>query len=333
MKTGCHRVSGGTPSCPSLRTAAALLAGALAWLAPSHGATVHAQPSRGAEEREAHALFEQAESLLLSGRFADAAGLLERSLALFAHPATAFNLAIARRGTGDALGAADVLTEISRGTYGQLDAAHRGEAARMLEEATAQIATIQLHLCGGNDVAVRIDGDVWDRFDDCRDLTRRVNPGRHVLAVTGTGRRPLEETLQLTAGQLVELDRTLDTIPNGRLVVRVPDGARVEVPGVGHGVGGLRRSVPAGDYEVRVFLRAGGDPEVRSVTVPGGGTGEVDLRGDGDGVALAVGLTIGIGVAVAAAIAVIAYFLYDPGYAPFQTDGVLPVVMTLRGAF
>ncbi|MGE0787306.1 MAG: hypothetical protein AB7S26_16660 [Sandaracinaceae bacterium] len=298
----------------------------VALVALSSPSDATAQSSR--QEREAHALFERAEGLLRSGRFAEATGLLERSLAIYVHPSTAFNLAIARRGTGDALGAAELLAEIERGTYGELGAEHRDEATRMLAEVTAQIATLHLHLCGGNDVAARLDGEVWDRFDDCRDLTQRLNPGRHVLAVTGTGHRPLEETISVEAGQVLELERAIEPIPEGLLVVRVPDGVRVEIGGVGHAVGGLRRSVPAGEYLVRAFVDEQA-PEERSVVVPGGGSGEIAIGVDNVDVALAVGLSIGIGVAVATAIGVIAFFLYDP-VLPLDESRVFGVYMTLE---
>jgi hypothetical protein len=281
--------------------------------------------AQDAPREQARARFMEANALLDEGRFAEARDLLREALALYALPAIAQNLIVALRGVGDSVGASEIAARLAGGEYGSLDAAQAAELASLRASIEAEIAVLSLRVCGGDGVVVRIDGERWDRFDGCRDLERRVNAGVHVLRATGARRQAVERRLELSQGERLALDLRLAEVPTGVLIVRVPAQIEVEVEGVGRGVGGFRRTLPAGPYRIFAALDP---PEERRVLLEGGASLEIALGLQGDPWPWAA-LGIGLGVLVlGGAAALIAYFAIGPTR-PLIEDPIFGVTETL----
>jgi len=275
----------------------------------------------------AREVFGRALERLEAGRFAEARDLLRHALATYPNPASAFNLAVALRGTGESVAASEVLAALEAGEYGELSDAQRAEVATMRGEIEGEVAVLELRVCGGNDVAVRIDGALWERFDGCRDLSRRANAGEHVITATGAGRRPLERRVELVRGEPRRLELALSEIPTGLLVVRVPDDqTEVEVEGIGRAAGEFRRRLPEGTYRVRAFLDRD-EPEERRVTLLGGESIELSLGGSTDPWPW---IAIGVGLAALGAGAAVLGVLLADDERPLVTDPVFGVTMTLE---
>ncbi|MCA9616269.1 MAG: hypothetical protein R3B99_00090 [Polyangiales bacterium] len=229
------------------------------------------EPSR-AEARE---LFLRADTLLTSGRFAEARDLLRRSFDAFPTAPTAFNLAIAARGVGRSVEAVAWLDRLAEGELGPLDEARLGEVRALRAEIEREIATLSIEACGGEGTEVRVDGEVWLGFDGCQTGERALDAGSYVLEVRAPRHLPWRRRIFASRGESLALRVQLEPVPTGRLVVRVPhDEVVVEVEGVGSGVGGFRRELPVGPYRVSAAL----DPtEVRDVEVEAGRLVEVEF--------------------------------------------------------
>ncbi|MEM9860436.1 MAG: hypothetical protein AAF938_02370 [Myxococcota bacterium] len=119
---------------------AGLVLTALAFTAPAS-----AQPSEAAEAR-ARERFGEGMAQIEQGRFADAVALLEESLLIVPRPATAYNLAFARRGTGDLVGALAAVDRLLDESYGPLSDGGREAAAALREEIAAAIAAVEVRI-------------------------------------------------------------------------------------------------------------------------------------------------------------------------------------------
>ena len=123
---------------PGLRLLAVLFA-LLALLAPAPLFAADA-----GRESEARALFERAAERLRAGQFAEARDLLNQSLALASKPATAFNLSVAYRGTGESMRAAELLRRLRGGELGELEPEQRKEVLALLRAVEAEIGTLEV---------------------------------------------------------------------------------------------------------------------------------------------------------------------------------------------
>lgn len=217
-------------------------------------APVQPQAAADADGARARDLFEQAVERLESGRFAEAKELLEESLALTPHPATAFNLAVASRGTGDVLGATQWLAALEAGHYGPLSAEQREQVSALAKSLKAQVAELTVRVRGAPHAEIRIDGQKVGSAE--RQLVVPVNPGKRLVRVSATDRVPGERVVRIQPGEKLELFFSLALTPEaqvGRLVIDAerPD-HRIEIEGVAAGRGHLDMTVEPGSYTVHV---------------------------------------------------------------------------------
>lgn len=176
----------------------ALIAAILLAAAPARAQTP-------ANELEARALFEAGEAAVAERRYEDARRLFERSLALHATPAAAFNAAVAAQEDGDLRAAARHLDALLGGAHGDLPAG-RADAVRALrDELLEGVGTVEVRSDPG--VTLAIDGADVD-LDASRRLYLR--PGTHALTIRVPGRPPRERELALRAGERRTLDLMLE---------------------------------------------------------------------------------------------------------------------------
>lgn len=161
-----------------------------------------------ADEAAARRLFEEAAAALQEGRFVVARDLLRRSLDEHAAAPTAFNLAVALRGTGETVEAVDLFEALLDGRYGRLDGARRTEVQSLLRETRADVATIRIEIAGPPSANARVDGEpvAPDRRGA---LTRRVDAGRHLVTATAEGWEPAEERIEIARGAETTVTLTL----------------------------------------------------------------------------------------------------------------------------
>lgn len=155
----------------------------------------------------ARALFEAGVEALDAGRFAEAAPLLERSLALNPRPSVAFNLAFARVGMGQPVEARRVLDRLLAGDVGPVDPDLRARAEAKRAEATSMIAHLDV-LPEPVEADVRVDGAPTPS-----PVGLELDPGPHVIDVTARGFLDHQRALRLPPGARRTLRVTLSEAP------------------------------------------------------------------------------------------------------------------------
>lgn len=279
---------------------------------------------------KARKAYEDGTRALSTGRFADAIRHFERCLEAAERPPCAFNLAVAHRGTGDFISARRVLTQLVDGRWGSLPAKRRDQARSLLQETEAQISTMRLMIVGDAEtVTVRIDGEQSYVGDASSAIEFEGNPGLHTLLVSSPMFKTMEERVRLDPGVAAEL--TLELTPTraaqiGRVVLEATSATdRVEIVGVGSGVGRYERELRPGTYQVRVD--GDGGSQERTIEVEAGATLRVRLEAQRNRSLLrSPWFWAGTGLVVAGSVA--AFFLLQDEE-PLVT-GTVDVVETLR---
>lgn len=279
------------------------------------GATARVQ----AQPQEARTAFERGVAAIEAGRYADGVALLERSLELLPRASTAFNLAVARRGTGDFVGARNALRSILDGRYGDIDARAQQRAEQLLVEAESEVGRLVLVIDGGRHIRVTVDGQGVGTLTEPGRLELEVNPGVRRLGVVAVDRVPVEQEVTVQAGDTAELElrlrARLDDRPGRLQLISTDPEAQVEIVGHGTGRGRLDAELPAGAYTVRVVSSNGQRED--QVLIPPGRLTRFELspaQGQDDAWIWVVVTTVG--AAALAAGAWLGWELYEPGPVP-----------------
>ncbi len=248
----------------------AVLAGMLLALGLSSASVAAADPGRpGARVGEARRQFEDAVERLEAGRFAEARDMLNQSLALAPNPATAFNLGVAYRGTGETLRAVEVLSSLLAAKYGPVKGERRAEVRALLAAVRAEVATLTIETRGAPSADVRIDGRSFGSSVDGGRVVANVDAGERVVTVAAEDRIPVERRVRVARGARLTVLLELEPTPQARvgtLSVDSPDGrAELEIVGVARGRGRLERTLTPGTYRVR--LRGPGAQREATVVV------------------------------------------------------------------
>lgn len=178
-------------------------------------------PQRSSDD-EARRTFEQAMPLLNDQRFAEAAPLLERSVALREHPAALAALAAAYRGTGRYLRAIAMLERLHAINT---DPAREAEVRTVLDECRHALAHVTLRTVG-DPAEVLVDGERVSTGDGTRPLT--LDPGAHRFEVRRVGYQPVQEERRLGIGESVEVALDASALPlPATLVIETPDATTV----------------------------------------------------------------------------------------------------------
>src|SRR5690606_5159985 len=172
-------------------------------LAPS-AAAARADPRDA--RAEARALFERDTTAVQAGQFAEARADLERSLALVAHPSTAFNLVVALRGVGEGAAAEGVCAESPEPHLPPLDAERRREAERVCADVRASVAHLTIRAGGETPFELRLDGHTVAELAPTELLERALDPGEHVLSVVSPNGPPQDHALSLPPGARIRLE-------------------------------------------------------------------------------------------------------------------------------
>jgi hypothetical protein len=162
----------------------------------------------------ARELFEQADAASSAGRFAAARDLLRESLALHRHPAAAFNLGVALRGTGEFIASVAIFEELLGGGYGELPEERRAQVEALVAEVRAEIAELTIEACGAASIAIRVDGEIAGTATRCEPIVVPVDPGAHVIVLEAEHAEPVERRISVARAERATV--------RGRVVVRMP---------------------------------------------------------------------------------------------------------------
>lgn len=156
--------------------------------------------ARADAQSEARALFERGTAALRAGRFPEASEALGRSLELHPHSATAFNLAVALRGSGRVLGAIRICDRLLADAYGPLERVRRTQAEEICSAAAGEVATLEVQAIGARRIEIRVDGETVATVADGETARRRIDPGRHVVSASAADHAADERTVEVGRG-------------------------------------------------------------------------------------------------------------------------------------
>ncbi len=290
--------------------------------------TTQAPALRG-DGPDARALFDQGRTALTTGRFAEARDLFRRSLERVPKPGSAFNLAVALRGTGEATAAVATLDQLLSGAYGPLDKSQRSEAEALRTQARADVATLRIRITSAAPATVRVDGRATELPADG---ALSVDAGTHVVEASAPGHRTAEARVDVVRGATAELRLALTPLAvTGTLILEGEPDDRVRVVGVAEAAGALERALDPGRYVLEAEGPSGGRRTLDAEIVAGQ-TLRVRLqpesRGEDGGVPW---LWLGVGGAVVtiAAVVITAVAVSGSGPEPIS-DPTYGVIQTLR---
>ena len=170
-------------------------------------------PVRAQDTERARALFLEAQTAFERGQLAEAQDLLERSLRAAPRPPTAINLALVQQRIGATVDAAQTLTDLLAGAYGEVSERSRAQASTLLEEVRASIAHVELEVTGSGATAVELDGARVDQLEAPATRSLPVDAGEHVVAVVPADGERQARNVDLSAGETVPVRFELDVGP------------------------------------------------------------------------------------------------------------------------
>lgn len=263
-----------------------------------------------ADVDEAKAQFDRGRTALSTGRFAEARDRFRESLELAPRAPTAFNLAIALRGTGEPVEAVSVFEALLAGRYGDLSKNQRTELAQLLEATRQEVAVLELRISGAPSAELRLDGRQIGTLDEGASLRRDVDPGAHVVIATAPRRELAERRIDIprggTAALTIELLMTPDA-SQARLIVEGDTGDLVRIAGVGEGEVTLERAVSPGRYRIEAVGPTGA--RTTEVDVEAGQTLRVRMEAEQSGITSSPWFWGGVAaVVVGAVVASVAVF-------------------------
>lgn len=286
-----------------------------------------ARPAIAADDEAlARRWFELGRAALSTGRFAEARDLFRQSLEKVPKAGSAFNLAVALRGTGESKAAVAILDRLLAGELGPLQKAQQQEAEALRRQTQAEIGVIALRAPALPDLKLRLDGIAVTLGADG---VIPVDAGPHRLEASASGHHPGELRVEVERGGRAEVTLTLEPIKRpttGTLIVEADPEDLVRVIGAGEGKGGLQQDLGPGRYR----LEADGPSGLRAIEaeVIAGETVRVRLQPEPKSVLESPWLWIGVGVVVVAAVVVSGVAL-SSGPEPIR-DPVYDVIQTLN---
>ena len=170
-------------------------------LSVAQSARARAQDTRD----RARDLFERGTRSLDEHEYEVARDRLQGSLALQAHPATAYNLALALDGLGQRRAASEVLRNVLEGAYGAIDDERAREARRVLAQVRATLGTIVVRVDGAPEALVRLDGIAVGTLREGAVLALDADAGERRVSATASDARTVTRAVGVRAGSTTEV--------------------------------------------------------------------------------------------------------------------------------
>lgn len=280
----------------------------------------------GEDEALARRWFDEGRHALSTGRFAEARDLFRQSLEKVPKVGSAFNLAVALRGTGESMAAVAVLDRLLAKELGPLQKAQREEAEALRRQTQAEIGVVVLRDPAPPNLNLKLDG-IEVTPDPSGAIL--VDAGSHRIEASAPGHHPKEARVEVERGGRAEVELRLDPIlrpTTGTLIVEADPEDLVRIIGAGEARGGLEQNLDPGRYR----LEADGPSGLRAIEaeVIAGETVRVKLQPEPQSVLQSPWLWIGVGVVVAAGV-VVGVLAFGGGPEPIR-DPVYDVIQTLN---
>lgn len=151
-------------------------------------------------EDQARSLFEQGLRALEHAQYIEARDFLNRSIELFRHQATIFNLAVALRGTGETRASIELIDEILDGHHGELTEERLAQARESREASMQDLATLRIRAEGAPEIEIRVDGELVARVGDGEQTERLVDSGTLLVTASAPGYSSAERRVSLERG-------------------------------------------------------------------------------------------------------------------------------------
>ena len=151
--------------------------------------------AEAAEAADVQRSFGAGNAALRAGRFHEARDLLREAHRGANAVGTAFNLAVALRGTGEVSECAALFDRLLLGAFGEVTADVGAQSESLREECRAAVATLAVRVTHG--AVVRVDGQAIGRVEPGAPRELRLDPGPHVVTAAERGFVTAEERVVL----------------------------------------------------------------------------------------------------------------------------------------
>jgi len=181
---------------------------ALVALLALHPVAVEAQPA-GPDAIDVEESFAAGSAALRAGRFHEARDLLRAAHGSAHAVGTAFNLAVALRGTGEMLECAELFEALLDGTFGHVTTAATEQAHALRTECRSAVATLTITV--GRGATVHVDGASIGELEGEVSRSLSLDPGSHVITAARDGFVTAQERVELERAEVGAL--RLDLVP------------------------------------------------------------------------------------------------------------------------
>ena len=162
---------------------------------------------------EAQESFEEGRRLLEAGRLVTGRDLLERSFELAPRAATAFNLALAYRGTGQARRGLALVEQLISGSLGALSQEVETRIVALRDELQNMLAQLVVRTLTAVPITLSVDAGEQVPLAPHDQMTLELDMGTHTLSASAEGHRSRVEHLRLGAGDRRTLVLELEELP------------------------------------------------------------------------------------------------------------------------
>ncbi|MEM6956430.1 MAG: hypothetical protein AAF645_12095 [Myxococcota bacterium] len=176
-------------------------------------AALHARAG-AAHERGAEALRE--------ARFAEARDAFREAMSIFENGPSAYNLALALRGTGESLEAIALFERLLDGAFGPVGEERASDMRRWIQEERGALSRVAVHVEGADAATIRVDGDRVGEAREGDPLELSLNAGRRVLIAEAAGFESAETVIFAERASNASVDLRLLPSDDSRPVTAKP---------------------------------------------------------------------------------------------------------------
>lgn len=204
-----------------LTVCVAMHASASAQVSESAGETGE-ESSLSAAQESAMERHQLGAAALLEARFAQARDFFREAMNLAPNGGSAYNLALALRGTGESTEAISLFEQLLDGEFGPVGETQAEDMRRWIVEERGALATVEVSVEGPTEAALRVDGRGIGIATLGRPLTLHLDAGRRTLMAEADGFRIAEEVIFAERASQTRLTLSLEANAPERRIFEKP---------------------------------------------------------------------------------------------------------------
>ncbi len=209
-------------------------------------------PGAAQAGKSTETLFQEGNKALQTGRFHEARDLLKKAHLSAQGVGTAFNLAVALRGTGEVVECHQLFAQLLQGKFGPVRPKVRKQAQMVSGECLQTIA--HLEVTADQAGMLWVNGVQRGPLVGARPSSLELNPGTHLITIRDQGLLLSETRVELGRGERKEVNLSL-SLPKATLLVRSEaQEGWVQIVGQGKAQGQLKRVLPPGEYTAQLLV-------------------------------------------------------------------------------